>query len=187
MTKTILLLLILFGPISQVYSVDIAKDSLIYYSLSEDIGEQDFSKYLKVKNYIEHDSLTQNRELYFSEYLVDLDRFWFLEDLNNFPCLKKKIEYLSKNKFKWFEDYYSKNLHQLWGVQNSKAKSILFFSKIEENTLRVDLFLTKNHPSYFKYDQLTTTPMDKVFAYLFFFNEEGEIHKVFCKEIIYGI
>ena len=157
----------------------------IYLLKSQDIDYKHIPLYKKAVEYIKNDTSifkdNVKNEIYISNEIVDLDRFWFAEKISSEPELKAVVDSLKK--FSWFDNFYSKSLDSIFKKKNSSADKIIFFSKIEKNTLRVDLFMNRNKK--FDYQSVIRFNKDKVFAYLFFFDKNGSIKKVLCNEIIY--
>jgi len=149
------------------------------------LTSNDVCKYYKAFEYVLNDSINRGKPLCVSDSIVDLDRFWFIKDVKNDTNMKKTLESLVK--YKWFGNYYLKELNSLWGGEYKAAESILFFSSIEKNTLRVDLFIKRYSILEYNFEKLIQYNKDKIYAYLFFFDCNGNIKKVFNHEIIYGI
>lgn len=149
------------------------------------VQEIDLPKYKEAYNYILSDSINQGRDIFVSDIIIDMDRFYFKSDVKSDSVLAATINSLTR--YHWFEDFSSPEIKQLFGEQNKKAESIVFFSLIEKNTLRADLFIKRHNISEFKYDKLILWNRAKVYAYLFIFDETNKIKHAFRYEIIYGI
>jgi hypothetical protein len=149
------------------------------------INKEDLPKYREAYNYILSDSINKRRDIFVSDTIVDMDRFYFKSDVQSDSILAHIINSLTK--YYWFDDFFSCEIKELFGEQNKKAESILFFSLIEKNTLRVDLFVKRYSINDFKYDWIINSNRDKVYAYLFFFDKIGKIKYVYRHEITYGI
>ncbi|GEM_PF-6471006 len=164
-------------------SCNLMKDSFSDSSLK--IKETDLPKYKNAYYYILSDSINQGRDVFTSDIIIDMDRFYFKSDVKNDSTLIQTIDSLTR--YAWFDDFSSPEIKELFGVQNKNAESILFFSLIEKNTLRADLFVKRHNVNDFKYDWIINSNRDKVYAYFFFFDEIGEIKHAYRHEIIYGI
>lgn len=149
------------------------------------ISQIDLPKYKEAYNYVLSDSINQGRDIFVSDIIIDMDRFYFESEVKNDSVLTATINSLTK--YHWFEDFSSTEIKQLFEEQNAKAESIVFFSLIEKNTLRADLFIKRHNISEFKYDKLILWNRAKVYAYLFIFDETDKIKHAFRHEIIYGI
>jgi len=145
----------------------------------------DLSKYREAYNYIILDSINQGKDIFVSDVIVDMDRFYFKDYVKNDSSLTHTINSLTK--YYWFDDFSSPEIKKLFGEQNKNAKSILFFSLVEKNTLRADLFVKRHNINDFKYNWIINSNRDKVYAYLFTFDEVSKIKYAFRIEIIYGI
>lgn len=149
------------------------------------VRNEDLAKYKEAYNYILSDSINKRKDIFVSDVIVDMDRFYFKSDVENDSTLTRTINSLSK--YYWFDDFISCEIKELLGEQNKKAESILFFSLIEKNTLRADLFVKRHNVNDFKYDWIINSNRNKVYAYLFFFDKIGKIKHAYRHEIIYGI
>jgi len=152
------------------------------------IAQNDWKKdsvlYLNAYNYIINDSINQNKEIAVSDSIVDLDRFWFSQDIKNFFIEKEKVNrYRSTKDFRWFKPYYSYYIDSLFCKKNQQSNNILFFSQIEDNMLRVDVLPCKKHVNKFDYNAVAYQNTGQI--YLFIFDEEGIIKMVFSREIVY--
>lgn len=158
--------------------------SVIYLnSKTQNISDEDLIKYQKVYEYIINDSIINNKSVYVSDIIVDMDRFGFIDKKDCYPELKLILDSLIK--YSWEDDIQSEKLHNHFkkiNEQNYFAESIMFFSLIEKNTLRVDLFLTRNSLSEVRYGWVKSYTRDKIFAYLFYF-EKDSIKNVFRQEV----
>lgn len=149
------------------------------------IKAEDLCKYQKAYNYISADPINKENKITVSDIIVDMDRFYFQGDVKEDTCLSKVID--SLNKYEWFDEFSSKDIYDLFQGQDRYAESILFFSLIEKNTLRADLFMKRSDLKEFRYDKIINLNESKVYAYLFFFDESGKIKQVYRSEIIYEI
>jgi hypothetical protein len=149
------------------------------------IKKKDLLKYAEAYNYILSDSINQGKDIFVSNVIVDIDRFYFKNDVKDDSTMTHTINSLTK--YHWFDDFSSLEIKELFGEQNKKTESILFFSLIEKNTLRADLFVKRHNINDFEYNRIINSNRDKVYAYLFFFDDIGKIKYVYRHEIIYGI
>lgn len=63
----------------------------------------DTTMYLVAYNYIINDSTNQGKSISVSDSIIDLDRFWFSEDLIALPMEKVKLDKYRANKgYVWF-------------------------------------------------------------------------------------
>ena len=149
---------------------------------AQKVSYLDIPKYLKAFEYIQSDSINKDKKIKISNMVVDLDRFWFRSDLRNELHLMSVIDSLTK--FSWFENFISFELYSSFEhINNSSAKSIVFFSLVEKNTLRADLFFDGMGLS--NYDAIIRQNRDKVYAYLFIFNKDGCVTRKLRSEMIY--
>jgi len=147
--------------------------------------------YITAYNFINRDIIGANQDKYIfaSDSIVDLDWFIFSNDLIDYPIKKEKIEkYRINKKFVWFETFYSPFLNYLFCEIKKKQsdKGIIFFSQIEDNMLRAD-FLKWNYfkKNFNKYSYSEMSHQNEGFVYLFIFDEFGIIKATFSHEIIY--
>lgn len=140
--------------------------------------------YLTAYNYIIRDSVNQGKTIAVSDSIVDLDRFWFSQDIADYPTEKEILDqYRADKKFVWKDAYYSPCLASLFCRKKTMPKNILFFSKIENNMLRVDLLPYKQQSNRFDYVKMASQNVGQI--YLFIFNENGSLVSTFSHEIIY--
>lgn len=149
------------------------------------VSKGDLAQYKEAYNYILFDSINQGKDIYVSDIIVDMDRFYFKSDLKNDSTLAHIINSLTK--YYWFNDFSSPEIKTLFKGQNSRAESILFFSLIEKNTLRADLFLNRKNKNEFRYNWLSNYNVGEIYAYLFFFDEMGKIKHIYRTKMIYEI
>lgn len=165
----------------QLFSQDI--QSSFIYKLNQDITEYDENKYLEVRNYLERDSLFLDKSIYFSPYLADLDFFYFKNEVSKDSILSKKLYYKSR----WFEDFYSLRLDNIMGKQIKDTYYIAFFSLVENEMLRVDIFQNRRKTFFCRFEDISLFPGNKTYSYLFYFEKEtDQIRNVFRMEIIYN-
>lgn len=145
------------------------------------IMSDDIPKYLQAFSNIQTDNININRKIRISDWVVDLDRFWFKSCVENDLFLSSVLDSLTK--FSWFDDFKSPELHSAFEKQNNFSESIVFFSLIEKNTLRADLFVNRRGAHTF--GEIVRKNKDKVYAYLFVFNKQGIVVKQFRVELIY--
>lgn len=152
--------------------------------VAQDFCMKDSTKYLNAYNYILNDSINLNKVIFVSDTIVDLDRIWFLHDLDSLP--KEKTILKSLTKYSWKPNFHSENISKIFSSNyiNYNSKTILFFSWIEKNTLCVDLFHDKQTANMFDYNKIAS--QNKSQMYLFIFNPDGKIKYVFRKEILYS-
>jgi hypothetical protein len=149
------------------------------------IEAEDLPKYKDAYNYVLSDSVNQRKSIFVSDVIVDMDRVYFKDYVKNDSALTYIINSLTKHY--WFDNFSSFEIKELFKEQNKNAESILFFSLIEQNTLRVDLFFNRKNKKEFRYNWLSNYDVEEVYAYLFFFDEMGKIKHVYRTKIIYGI
>ena len=65
-------------------------------SMAQTNCSQDSTRYLDAYNYIIQESANQEKTIEVSDSIVDLDRFWFSQDIADYPT-KKEILGLQKN------------------------------------------------------------------------------------------
>ena len=145
------------------------------------IQSEDIPKYLQAFSKIQTDSINADRKIRISDWVVDLDRFWFKSHVADDLFLSSVLDSLMK--FSWFDDFRSPELHSAFEKQNNFSERIVFFSLIEKNTLRADLFI--NRKGAHTFDEVVRQNKDKVYAYLFVFNKQGFVVKQFRTELIY--
>ena len=155
------------------------------YVCTQDICVKDIIKYKEAYNYLIKDSIMDDKSLFVSDTVVDMDRFYFHADVIDYPEIKTTIDSLKK--YTWNKGFSSEQLREVWKNQNPYSESILFFSLVEKNTLRADLFINRYSLANFNYDDIIYFNRDKVYAYLFVFNKQNKLERVFRREIIYGI
>lgn len=97
-----------------------------------------------------------------------MDRFYFKSDVKSDSALAATIDSLTK--YHWFDDFSSPEIKELFGEQDKKAESIVFFSLIEKNTLRADLFFNRKSKREFRYTWLSNYNVEGVYAYLYIFD-----------------
>lgn len=159
--------------------------SFNYFNLvAQDFCINDSTKYLNAYNYIIHDSINIDKVIFVSDTIIDLDRIWFLHDLDSLPKEKEIIKSLTK--YSWKPSFCSENISKIFSLNylNYSSETILFFSWIEKNTLCVDVFHDKKQIDTFNYNRIAS--QNKSQMYLFIFNSKGEIKYVFRKEILYS-
>lgn len=142
---------------------------------------EDIPKYLQAFNAIQTDSINKGRKIRISDWVIDLDRFWFKSYVKDNLFFSSVLDSLTK--FSWFDDFKSPELYLAFEKKNNFSESIVFFSLIEKNTLRADLFI--NRGELHTYEEIIRQNRDKVYAYLFIFDQKGTIIKQFRQEIIY--
>lgn len=153
-------------------------------SIAQDFCINDSTKYLDAYNYILNDSINLNKVIFVSDTIVDLDRIWFLHDLDSLPKEKGIVESLTK--YSWKVNFYSENISKIFPLNylNHGSKTILFFSWIEKNTLCADLFYDKLKIETFDYNKIASQNESQM--YLFIFNSDGKIGRAFRKKILYS-
>lgn len=152
------------------------------YKLTEDIKEEEEKRYLNALDYLKQDSLFCGKEIYFSPYLADLDLIYFKDVTREDSILNSKLIM----KYKWFDDYYSARLNRIFDQRSKKKDYIAFFSLIENDLLRVDVFVYRQNVSSLQFKDVSLFSGGGTKAYLFDFNKEtDEIKSVFMIEIIY--
>lgn len=152
------------------------------YELTEDIKCNDENKYLKARDYLKQDSIFEGKSIYFSPYLADLDYFFFEDVVDEDAVLKNKLFF----KNKWFESYYSSRLDSTMGKQCGNHDYIAFFSLVENDMLRVDVFLRRNDVSSLRFDDVSLFSGGGTQSYLFDFEKNSDkIRNVLRIEMIY--
>jgi len=140
--------------------------------------------YLAAYNYILNDSINHNEKIAVCDSIIDLDRFWFSQDMKDFPIEKENIDkYRAAKEFKWDKPYYSYYIDSLFCEKNKQANNILFFSQIEDNMLRTDILPHKRCVDKFNYNAMAFQNIGLV--YLFIFDKNNTIKIVLSREIIY--
>lgn len=107
------------------------------------VRNEDLIKYKEVYDYILSDSINQGKDIFVSDIIVDMDRFYFKSYVKNDSTLTHTINSLTR--YYWFDNFSSPEIKALFKDQNEDADSILFFSLIEKNTLRADLFFNRKN------------------------------------------
>jgi hypothetical protein len=152
-------------------------------SVAQTNCSQDSVIYLAAYNYIFQDSVNQGKTITVSDSIVDLDKFWFSQDISDCPAKKEVLDQYRANKgFIWFDTYYSPCLASLF-CKTTTSKNVLFFSKIEDNMLRADLLPYKQQSNKFDYGKMAFQNVGQI--YLFIFNKDGSLKSAFSHEIIY--
>jgi len=153
------------------------------YLFAQDFCTNDSTKYLNAYKYIVDDSINQGKNINVSDTIVDLDRIWFLDNLDSLLEEKEIVKKLTK--YSWFPNFYSQNIANLFNCKKMvPSKTILFFSLIEKNTLCADLFDNKGSLNEFNYNWIAS--QNRSHMYLFFFESNGNIKYIFRKEICYS-
>jgi hypothetical protein len=152
-------------------------------SIAQDFCINDSTRYLNAYNYILNDSINLNKVIFVSDTIIDLDRIWFLHDLDSLPKEKEIIKNLTK--YSWKANSHSENISKVFPLNylNHSSKTILFFSWIEKNTICADLFYDKRIET-FNYERIAS--QNKSQMYLFIFDSNGKIKHVFRKELLYS-
>lgn len=145
---------------------------------------KDSIKYLAAYNYIINDSINQGKIIAVSDSIIDLDRYWFSEELKSFPIEQEILNKYRENKnFTWFTTFYSSFLSVLFKDKNQLANYVIFFSKVEDNMLLADLLPHTRQFDKFNYDEMAFQNVGR--TYLFFFGKNGGLKAVFSREMIY--
>jgi hypothetical protein len=151
---------------------------------SQSYCDQDSIKYLIAYNYIINDSVNQKNKIIVCDSIVDLDRYWFSEDLKYFPEEQNKLNQYRKNKnFIWSSPFYSPCLVSLFGRQNKMAEKVIFFSTIEDNMLLADLLSCTKKTDIYNYEKMASFTEGRV--YLFVFCKNNTLKAAFSREMIY--
>lgn len=152
------------------------------YELTEDIGSGELSRYSKARDYLKQDSLFCGNNIYFSPYLADLDFFYFEDATIEDSILNTKLFFKSR----WFEDYYSSRLDSIMGKQFVKYDYIAFFSLVEHDMLRVDIFPKRLDIDSQRFNDVALFSGGGTHAYLFDFEKSSDnIRNVIMIEMIY--
>ena len=135
--------------------------------------EKDIPKYIMALNHIQNDTINKNKKITASNMVVDLNRAFFrTELLENNLLPKSEIDSLTI-KFSWFDEFRSSELSKAFAPFNKqRSENIVFFSLIEKNTLRADLFWNNDSKST-DFNKVVGTQNDKAYAYLFVFENEN--------------
>jgi len=151
---------------------------------------QDSIKYLIAYDYIVNDFVTKGEIVMVSDSIIDLDRYWFSEELKNFPEEQRKMNQYRVNKgFVWSDPFYSSCITSMFPIKEILPNRILFFSQIEDNILLADLLPLNRYNPYikqsdrFNYAKMTFQNMGRI--YLFIFCGDGNLKATFSREIIY--
>ena len=144
-------------------------------------NEVDFSNvYKEAYEYIQKDSINVGLKIAVSDSIIDLDRAWNLE-LEDYPVIKDELDqYRAKHGYKYFKPYYSFALHELHEDYKQHPQMILFFSQIENCTLRADLYMF--NPQYQYRNDLYI--WGECTEYLFIINKNMQIEKVLKRLVI---
>jgi hypothetical protein len=148
--------------------------------------QRDSIMYMVTYNYIINDSINIDKAIAVSDSIVDLDRFWFSNDVEC-PVEKERLkQYRAKKQYVWFNPFYSSCLNSLF-CKNPLSNNILFFSQIENNMLRADILPYRDkyvsQCDKFNYDKIAFQNIG--YIYLFIFTPKGAIKSVLQKEMIY--
>lgn len=149
---------------------------------AQEINTSAILQYIKAFEYIQSDSINKNQNIKVSDEIVDLDRFYFKPHIKSDSLLTLVLD--SLNKYYWFDSFNSSILRCGFKEINNKInfEKIVFFSSIEKNTLRADLFI--NEPRVKNYDHFIKSNKNIVYAYLFFLDENKNITNVY-RDIIH--
>ncbi len=140
---------------------------------------QDSAKYIAAYNFIINDSINRGKSIVVSDSIVDLDRFWFFDELKKFPEEQQKLKQYRKNKgFIWSDPFYSPCLAKLFFLRDESVNNVLFFSTIEDNILIADLLSFTGRYDKFSYNTFLSGGR----IYLFIFCEDGTIKAAFSNE-----
>lgn len=179
--KTCTFLLLIF-TFSHITSQNNNSSFSFTYELTEDIANTELSKYSKARDYLKQDSLFCGENIYFSPYLADLDFFYFEDAVIGDSILNGKLFFKSR----WFEDYYSSRLDSIMGKQFVKYDYIAFFSLVENEMLRVDVFLKRKDISSLRFHDVALFSGGGTHAFLFDFEKSSDnIRNVIMIEMIY--
>lgn len=144
----------------------------------------DSDRYLMAYNYIINDSINQGKIIAVSDSIIDLDRYWFSEELKKFPIEQERLnEYRENKNYTWFTTFYSSCLSMLFKDKNQLANHVIFFSKVEDNMLLADLLPHTRQFDKFNYDEMAFQNVGR--TYLFIFGKKGGLKAVFSREMIY--
>lgn len=81
------------------------------------------------------DSVNQDKTIFVVDSIVDLDRHFFIAQMNEHPCEQAILEN-ERMRFDWAANQYSPILNRLFGdYKNVDAKIIVLFSDITDNML----------------------------------------------------
>jgi hypothetical protein len=159
-----------------------------YIASSQDICLNDINKYRNAMQHIINDTIT-DVNIYFSDIVVDFDRFYFKHAVNSNDEYNKILDSIDKHI--WFEDFSSSLLKQTFEDNNYMLKynlkgNVVFFSTIEKNTLRADLFININRGQLSRLTfQSTMFFGEIVHSYLFFFDDKDKIKDIFRIKMLY--
>ncbi|MBQ3946531.1 MAG: hypothetical protein II670_13150 [Alphaproteobacteria bacterium] len=108
-----------------------------------------------------------------SDSIYDLDRFFAIELMSEFPDIQSKLKSSYENSsLQSLCPLYSECLHQIQGTSVNNPKYIIFFSSIEDNVLMSELFeLPKTSATMESYDYQRIAMFTE--SILFFFLIEG--------------
>lgn len=152
------------------------------YELTEDIASTELSRYSKARDYLKQDSLFCGENIYFSPYLADLDFFYFKDAVIGDSILNSKLFF----KNRWFEDYYSSRLDSTMRKQFVEYDYIAFFSLVEHDMLRADLFPKRIDIDSQRFNDVALFSGGGTYAYLFDFEVNSDnIRNVIMIEMIY--
>lgn len=145
----------------------------------------DSAKFKIAYNYIINDSINKEKSISVSDSIVDIDRYWFSGELKNFDKEQMKLNQYRKNKnFRWFAPFYSPCLASMFCKKNNLlSNNVLFFSRIEDNMLLVEILPCKKYVNKYSYNEMAFQNVGR--TYLFIFCENGNLRAVFSREMIY--
>jgi len=155
---------------------------------TQTIDSTDAQKYKDALLYIVNDTTIKGK-IYVSSIIVDMDRFW-LKDIVSTNCKYRKI-LDSLIKWTWFEEFSSPLIEEIFENHNRnlwyhEKGNVLFFSTIEKNTLRADVFIDMDRGQLSKLTFKSTMFWGyPVHGYLFFFDCSDKIEDVFSFNLIY--
>jgi hypothetical protein len=154
-------------------------------SVSQNDCNFDSTIYIAAYNHILNDSINKNKNIAVCDSIIDLDRFFFSDYLENFPIEREILkQYRANKKFIWFDTYYSQCIDSLFCKLNKLSKNVLFFSNIEDNMLIVELIPQIWQKNKFSYKEMSL--FNTGYMYLFLFTDCGSIKAAFRSECIYN-
>lgn len=156
--------------------------------ISADIYKRDSIMYKQAYQYIVNDSINIGKTIAVSDSIEDLDWHFFSQNMDT-PLREWADKYREKRTFLIDFAYYSKCLKSLFSPKNMNATHTLFFSGVKYNMILADLFpcpkeIKMSANKRFEMDSFTYWfPNGIVYSYLFVFNDDYSLKKVFTIHI----
>lgn len=154
----------------------------------QNIYQKDSVIYTNAYRYIIKDSTNLNKSIILSDSIVDLDKYWS-SGLDSFPKEKEILnQYRERKKYQYFKAFFSQVLNSLSNEHKTSHHSnsvILFFSKIENYTLRADVLpLDNKYTDQTRIFDYTNYDFGEGYEYLFILNPDGSIKLALKQQVI---